>query len=645
MTDTVLFIGATAADVRALRPYIDRERRRGRVPHGLALWTGALAEFETLGVASTHPSAYVDRWGHQRVFDATYRWAAMIKGAVAASGTATTLEGLDLVRNLDYDLELVLTSALFESFAMRSAVERWQPQAMYVAVAAASNSAEASVPVIAPGAAWSLQRMGLSVSTTQLASELAKKTGIPLELCTVDSESASTPCNRAWRWRERAFYMYRMVAPGPLYILRRRVKSALHQQLIPRRPGRIVVIDGEQGKGVLLNELERRGFTCVRLDDLFSGRYPSDRKSSQAVAFSRICINPPVGDDDGFPAVGEYATRLTHAIIHYHLPAVTNNARWLFEFAEAYRPAAYLTTYTGTLWHRATIWAFHQRGVPCFETPHDLNPLNHEAWQPMRSNSWVEGPQSRFCTSTEAARAFADIAQAPRQSLTVIGTLDSWIGMRPRRAEVLCARRLLRINGSVVILYTATAGERGVMRAITEETMFEALDATRDIVATTRHLPKTRLVVKLHPGQHDPIPFLRICSGERHVRVTRDLPFAVLAEAAAIVVTHHSTTAIEALYRGCDLIVYDTTKRPTLLTPMTATLQPESVREHKVALLAEDRASLLRSIRIYIDNDPIALQLRANRRRALPDLIANARAQHDAVNAALVQLRARGVKV
>ena len=183
--------------------------------------------------------------------------------------------------------------------------------------------------------------------------------------------------------------------------------------------------------------------------------------------------------------------------------------------------------------------------------------------------------------------------------------LTSW-GASPNRVEVAsCSdfddylsaanhsngsvRRHLRIPpDKKVILYALDHSNRETWHPYIVQTRDEIIQHLRDVIERVAASPQLYLIVRPHPGDRRPEDVRQVVRDSRHDNILySDIPLIHQLPAADILLTHSSSSALEAMIFNKDVVIYNPTGRPEVVpyAEEGAALKIESKEELVPAIL------------------------------------------------------------
>ena len=204
-------------------------------------------------------------------------------------------------------------------------------------------------------------------------------------------------------------------------------------------------------------------------------------------------------------------------------------------------------------------------------------------------------------------RTLVDRGGYPPDSVVVTGqpSYDFLYNTRDNDAkERICRQLDIDPEKQIVVLATQTHhGFSDYQNRLLLETVFDAM----------LEFPENNLVVKLHPAE-DPALHRRVASEKRlldEVVIVKDVNLFDLLQASEVLITAHSTVALEAMLFG----------KPVVTVNVTGTPDVMPYAESGAAVSVSDAAELVRAIRAVLTDENVRRRLAESRNGFLADCL------------------------
>jgi hypothetical protein len=254
------------------------------------------------------------------------------------------------------------------------------------------------------------------------------------------------------------------------------------------------------------------------------------------------------------------------AMLDSRLPAMVRGMELVKAMDSCLRLDLFITTSDVNPVFRAMMRVLQRRGRNALVLLHGLDYFTPEASR-MFGRFLIPPTADIIATWGDASRDwFISQGAAPETVVTAsCSDFDDYPAIR--RHSPAAVRRYLGIpRDKKVVLYVLDHGNRGSRYPYIGSTRDEILHNLKDVIEELSAHPELFLVVRPHPGDNHPEEIHRLIrdTGNGRVRYSR-LPLIYQLQAMDIMLTHTSSTAVEAMILGKNAVIFNPTGRPEVM--------------------------------------------------------------------------------
>ncbi len=292
------------------------------------------------------------------------------------------------------------------------------------------------------------------------------------------------------------------------------------------------------------------------------------------------------------------------AVLESRFPAMVRGMELVKAMDSCLRLDIFITTSDVNPVFRAMTRVLQRRGRKALVLLHGLDYFTPEASR-MFGRFFTPPTADIIATWGDASRDwFIGQGAAPETVVTAsCSDFDDYPAIR-RRSPAAVRRYLGIPRDKKVVLYVLDHGNRGSRYPYIGSTRDEILRNLKDVIEELSAHPELFLVIRPHPGDNHPeeIHQLVRAAGKARVRYSR-LPLIYQLQAMDIMLTHTSSTAVEAMILGKNAVIFNPTGRPEVMAYM----------QEGAALKVERKEALAPAIREALTAGPLRDGLTARR--------------------------------
>lgn len=601
MTAEYVFVAEFPDEVEAYKPAIESKNGEEGEPSVLAVgcWPEAYEAFAKLGIRTNNTIPYLPESSHERAFftaaDFAWGWYKGLEGCLC-------YEGQSLPESSVYNISQVFSHIFLNMELIKNIIASERPESLFVV---------AAPPVVIDSVLIGSQERYMAILAESVARQISVDVvAVP---CSEGSPSVEEPCKNGSTQMPIQLIkrVINVLFPDPrsfFFHLAKKLpffEALLHRRVLARyrvRLRRLVFWEGLSMRCRLYEALRRDrrygviGLTSSRpvsplgeglLPTLWTGDFVTEEIESriQRARESLLRAWEALSSDAAFTSRFRYEgidfwpavrPRLEFFFTR-HFPACIRQYECVREFVRRFDPHLLIV---GQIPGEYMAWvhkAFQDSGKPTLVMPegYDIGGMGivrnrDKLLHGLKSTVWP------LYASKLAARGLCTKQWYEENGITpdrieVTGVPDWGNGASISQAV---RRQICRLIGldpdKCVVVYTASISERTGVRAYSDETIYEILQATRDVIEELARIPNYGLVVKLHPGTRYSKLFRQIALPFPEIKILdAEIDFRKLVSICDVLITSSgSSTAVEALLHDKDVIIYNPVGRENVNTPL-----------------------------------------------------------------------------
>jgi CDP-glycerol glycerophosphotransferase (TagB/SpsB family) len=304
----------------------------------------------------------------------------------------------------------------------------------------------------------------------------------------------------------------------------------------------------------------------------------------------------------------EVAGKKFEYILNIHLPLVVRGMELTKEMIGSIGLDIFISSSGVNPVIRAMTRVMQHKGKKTLLIPHGIDYFTPEASE-LFGKSLVPPYADKLAIWGEASKEWFIGQGAPPNSIEVTSCSDFDDYLKLLNHSQGSLRRYLGIPPDIkVVLYTLDHANRGVRHPYIVETRDEILRHLMDIAQEIARIPRLYLIVRPHPGDEHPEEISQILRDLRASNVSFSASGRSLIyyyQAADILVTHTSSTALEAMIFDKDVIIYNPTGRPEMVP----------FAQNGAAIKVDSRDTLVSSLTKMLEDNSLRTQLDAARKQ------------------------------
>ena len=254
------------------------------------------------------------------------------------------------------------------------------------------------------------------------------------------------------------------------------------------------------------------------------------------------------------------------------------------KFIKQNKPKLYITINLFATNEIVKMWAFKKSGIRIALAPEGLGQPNRELSLVMDTILCPEFKVERWLVSkANYLNYYKDLNLKTR----ITGYLQ--YDFTPSNSK---------LNNNRVTVFLGGTGQKHLFRPIIHETIFGIIKFITDIVDIFNVYPKTELIIKVHPGDHNKVYILnKFFSPNTKVKIIIDYNSHKLIENSDFIIAYDTSSVIESLAYNKNVIIYDYTNRTSYINSISKYLKND-------LHIAKTKIELNNKIKLLIESPP-----------------------------------------